>query len=182
MAYKNKGPNAGERLTEFLERAAREERKELDLSGQGICELPYEIGQLSNLEELFLQDNSLTSIPPEIGGLTKLRRLDLRTNYVDSLPAELGQLVNLETLVLRDNHLTVMPSSLARLKKLHTLDLHGNPLNPALKSAYQSGLDEWRAYLSSLAVQEGQAGRIDEGGRGQSAARRSRSVSSRNGW
>ncbi|MBK9210868.1 MAG: hypothetical protein IPL71_22330 [Anaerolineales bacterium] len=41
-------------------------------------------------------------------------------------------------------------SSLAYLENLKELDLKDNPLNPALQSAYDAGLDEVKAYLRSL--------------------------------
>jgi Leucine-rich repeat (LRR) protein len=39
--------------------------------------LPPEMGQMTNLQELWLQDNKLELIPEELGALTKLKvRLD----------------------------------------------------------------------------------------------------------
>lgn len=142
----------------------------------GSCELtwlPETIGQLANLEELYAHDNQLTSVPDSIGQLTRLRAfslsqnrfttvpegigqfanirtLELALNQLTMVPEWIGQLANLETLELTDNQLTTLPSSLARLEKLDTLDLDDNPLNPALQSAYESGLDELRAYLRSV--------------------------------
>ncbi len=42
------------------------------------------------------------------------------------------------------------PSSLAQLEHLKILNLDDNPLNPALQSAYEQGLDAVKAYLRSL--------------------------------
>ena len=39
---------------------------------------------------------------------------------------------------------------LAQLEHLETLNLEDNPLNPALQSAYNQGLDALKAYLRSL--------------------------------
>ncbi|MCI5207836.1 MAG: leucine-rich repeat domain-containing protein, partial [Candidatus Electrothrix sp. ATG2] len=38
----------------------------IDLDGQGLTDLPPEIGQLTNLTELQLWGNQLTYLPPEI--------------------------------------------------------------------------------------------------------------------
>ena len=46
--------------------------RRLDLSGLGLTALPPEIGQLTELTELYLWLNVLTALPPEIGQLTKL--------------------------------------------------------------------------------------------------------------
>ncbi len=48
------------------------------------------------------------------------------------------------------NKLTDLPPSLAQLEHLEYLDLNDNPLNPALQSAYDAGLDAVKAYLRSL--------------------------------
>ncbi|HEY85168.1 MAG TPA: hypothetical protein G4N96_08685 [Chloroflexi bacterium] len=74
-------PVTRQELLNIIENAAREGWTELNLSGRAITELPPEIGQLSNLQELGLDNN---------------------------------------------------------------------PLNPALQSAYNAGLDEVLAYLRSL--------------------------------
>lgn len=56
----------------------------------------------------------------------------------------------LQFVSLRRNELVDLPLSLARLEHLKTLALDDNPLNPALQSAYDAGLDEVKAYLRSL--------------------------------
>jgi Leucine-rich repeat (LRR) protein len=47
-----------EELLRLIDRAADEDRKELDLSGMGLSELPKEIGKLTQLESLVLGSNS----------------------------------------------------------------------------------------------------------------------------
>ena len=99
---------------------------------------------------LFLNNLALMSDPQ----LTNLEDLYLRNNQLTSLPSTLARLENLQTLSLTDNQLTSLPSSLAQLENLKKLELDNNPLNPALKSAYDAGLDELRAYLRSLEDEE----------------------------
>ena len=66
--------NIKKEVLEIIERVAKEEWTELDLSGMGLISLPPEIGQLTNLTELTLTDNRLTSLPAEICQLTNLVR------------------------------------------------------------------------------------------------------------
>lgn len=82
----------------------REGRTELDLIGQGISELPPEIGRLKNLKTLNLgirygkektYKNQLYELPAEIGQLTNLQRLDFSGNRLVSLPESIGKLINL---------------------------------------------------------------------------------------
>jgi hypothetical protein len=101
---------------------------ELDLSGQGLTELPEGIGRLTNLENLYLYDNELRSLPDSFGRLTKLYEVDLARNELRSLPDSFGRLTNLWTLHLDGNELRSLPDSFGRLTKLTTLHLDGNEL------------------------------------------------------
>ena len=88
-------------------------------------ELPPELGNLANLEELYLVQNRLTGgIPPELGKLTNLRHLVLFQNQLTgAIPPELANLKHLERLVLSDNRLSgeipIALGSLANLKRLY---------------------------------------------------------------
>ena len=70
--------------------------------------IPPEIGNLSNLKNLWLNDNQLSgAIPPEISNLSNLEYLILRTNELSgSIPSELGNLSNLKSLGLQGNQLS----------------------------------------------------------------------------
>lgn len=128
----------GQKVLEFIERAAREGRKELDLSSEQLTSVPRQVTDLNNLTSLNLEDNRLSSLPPEIGGMSKLRFLRLGGNKLLQLPPEIGNLRNLELLDLglgmitragrrsKSNHLRELPLEIGNLTTLKKLDLGGN--------------------------------------------------------
>ncbi|MBC6422225.1 MAG: leucine-rich repeat domain-containing protein [Hormoscilla sp. SP5CHS1] len=66
-----------------------------------------ELGDLSNLQELWLQNNSLNgTLPSEYGSLSNLQVLYLYNNDLSgTLPSEYGSLSNLQYLYLQNNSL-----------------------------------------------------------------------------
>jgi len=102
----------------------------LNLWKNKITKIPECIGQLVNIQELYLDDNQIIEIPKCISQLTNLKNLDLGDNQITEIPECIGQLANLQKLILDNNP--------------------NNPINPVVKSAYQSGLDELKAYLRSI--------------------------------
>ena len=97
-----------------------------DLTG----EIPAELGKLANLKELNLGGNGLTGeLPPELGDLVKLRYLYLDGNSLTGeIPAELGDLASLTYLLLGENDLTgELPAKLGDLASLEKLTLANNP-------------------------------------------------------
>lgn len=114
-----------------LERILEAERTgaiELDLMFIDLTQLPPEIGNLSNLQELWLSGNDLTSLPPEIGSLSHLQNLVLYSNELTNLPPEIGNLSHLYTLVLSHNNLHSLPAEVGNLSKLCYLDTGYNQL------------------------------------------------------
>jgi len=115
-------------LLQKIQQAAQEKVTELDLSGEGLTELPPELGQLTQLQRLILSNNQLTQLPPELGQLTQLQELFLYNNQLTQLPPELGQLTQLRELYLYGNQLTQLPPELGQLTQLLGLYLRGNQL------------------------------------------------------
>ncbi|KAH3745456.1 nucleoside diphosphate kinase [Pelomyxa schiedti] len=123
----------------------------LDISGNALKVLSYDIRNLSNLVELNCSHNSLTSIPVVvchhsklthldcssnlltaipflIRNLNSLTSLDLSCNCITTLPDEIGCLSTLNTLSLAKNKLTIIPSAIGSLSQLKLLNLSWNKL------------------------------------------------------
>ncbi|MEM7032352.1 MAG: leucine-rich repeat domain-containing protein [Chloroflexota bacterium] len=100
----------------------------LRLRGNGMIELPVEIGQFVGITRLDLSYNHLYNLPEELFQLTDLIDLDLKGNQLRELPIEIGQLIGLTRLDLSDNNLSKLPSEIGKLGKLKSLNLSKNPL------------------------------------------------------
>lgn len=72
-------------LLDVIKWAACEGGTSLNLYGRGIFKLPDEIGQLTNLQELYLSRSQLASLPASIGRLSNLRKLNFGDNQLASL-------------------------------------------------------------------------------------------------
>ena len=123
---------------------------ELKLDSNKLKSLPSTIGNLKNLRRLLVNDNSIKELPLVISKLTQLEELWCNGCGLTTIPDLFSKLINIKKLYFRDNQITDLPPSLTQLEHLEELDLDDNPLNPALQSAYKSGLPALKAYLRSL--------------------------------
>ncbi len=115
-------------ILNLIERAAKEGRTNLDLSGNQLTSVPPELAKLTNLTSLVLSGNQLTNLPPELAKLTNLTSLVLWNNQFVELPPELAKLTNLTNLDLSGNQLTSVPPEIAKLTNLTSLVLSYNQL------------------------------------------------------
>jgi hypothetical protein len=91
----------------------------LDISNKKLSELPKELFNLTNLEQLLASENSLMHLPKEIEKLKKLSILDLSRNTLYGLPDEVGNLSNLSSINLSFNDdLTELPDNIGNLTNL----------------------------------------------------------------
>ncbi|KAJ8770022.1 hypothetical protein K2173_009746 [Erythroxylum novogranatense] len=100
--------------------------KVLDLCYNGLeGEMPHELGEFKNVEDLHLSSNSFHGpIPESIGGMSSLRELYLFGNKLNgSIPKSLGQLSNLKHLHVRNNSLSGVVSELHFSKLADLVDL-----------------------------------------------------------
>jgi len=111
-----------------IHEAAQSGATRLDLGGFALTEVPSQVWDLFQLQELFLPVNQLTYLPPEIGQLTNLQLLAVHANQLTSIPPEIGQLTHLQTLYLGANQLTSIPSEIGQLTNLRLLNLDKNQL------------------------------------------------------
>ncbi|KAG6492859.1 hypothetical protein ZIOFF_047827 [Zingiber officinale] len=108
----------------------------LDLSGCGFKgEIPYQLGNLYNIEGLFLGFNRLEGvIPKSIGNLSKMSSLDLSVNrIVGGLPETIGNLTAMQNLELVSNQISgKIPDSIGNLHQLEFLDISGNNISGSI--------------------------------------------------
>jgi len=112
----------------LINKAARNESTELDLSDFRLTFLPESIWQLTNLRKLNLSGHFLTALPDAIGNLAALQSLYLHDNQLSILPEAVGRLADLRTLTLDRNRLTALPETLIKLSALEVLQLSDNQL------------------------------------------------------
>ena len=90
--------------------------------------IPSEIGELTNLLELYLNYNNLTSLPESIGNLSNLEELNVSYNKLEILPESIENLENLEVLSLHDNLLISLSENLCNLDTSCEIDISDNLL------------------------------------------------------
>jgi len=108
--------------------ASQYSKVELIRLDEPLTNVPPEIGQLTNLVELYLSNNKLSHFPPEIGQLTNLTKLNLAGNQLRELPPEIRHLINLTELNLAENQFRELPPEIGQLTNLTKLNLAGNQL------------------------------------------------------
>lgn len=108
-----------------------------DLVGK---ELPSEICDLVELNQLNATAMKLTKLPENIGNLKNLKILNLQNNQFTSIPESIGNLTSLKSLNLANNKLTSLPESIKNCTTLKSLKLKGNNISSGELAKIQSWL------------------------------------------
>ncbi len=96
--------------------------KKIKLDEVSIDEIPYWIGELTNLEEIYINKTKISSLPDSMKNLKNLKSVTLESSYFNKIPLLIGQLKNLEefkfSLSYDYTEITILPENLKNLKNL----------------------------------------------------------------
>lgn len=105
-------------------------KKSIDLDGKGLTVFPADLLSQAQITKLVLSNNQLKSLPAEIGNLSNLEELYLDHNKLEgALPAEIRKMPRLRILVVQNNNMTGIPAEIGQLKNLSRLDYSYNSLD-----------------------------------------------------
>lgn len=93
----------GPRLPDVFGGALGDSLEELDLSGNGLQELPHSMSQLKSVVRLHVERNELRELPAGLGNLQRLQQLRAADNRLSAVPQELFACPKLTELWLKGN-------------------------------------------------------------------------------
>ena len=96
---------------------------------QQLIALPNNIGNLTNLGNLYLEWNQISDLPESFGNLSSLTNFAISNNYLSSLPSNFGDLSNLIFLDLGYNKIESIPASISNLQNIMYLWIFNNELS-----------------------------------------------------
>jgi internalin A len=118
-------------LSARIEEARKSKATELDLSGEGLSQLPESLGQLSQLQQLDLDGNQLTAVPEALGQLSQLQQLDLNGNQLTAVPETFQHLTSLQEFYLHGNEALGLPMEVLGLTRQDVLQKQAQPAKPS---------------------------------------------------
>ena len=121
----------------------------ISIHGAPFATIPYEIGDLINLETLVVEYGCFTTVPQEIckceklhvlafektpitvlpediGNLSNITQLRLQGTRISYLPESIGKITGLTSLLCENSDFVTLPDSIGNLVNLTTLNLSGN--------------------------------------------------------
>jgi len=110
--------------------------------------IPDWLFETSTLISLNLSRNGLTDLPEPIGRAPNLKKLDLPYNPLTRIPDGIWQLQALETLDLAGCPVTEIPAGILRLKELSNLDFDKDKLVTPPPEVAANGLEAIKRYWS----------------------------------
>ena len=102
--------------------------EQLNLSKNELTKIPVDIEKMINLTHLYLSNNNLSFLPEELFNLVKLKHLDINNNDLIDISTKIGNLIKLEYLHLEYNKLIALPDEIENLRGLILLYVHNNKL------------------------------------------------------
>lgn len=147
--------------SEQIPRDLNEDPYVLDLSGQGLKQVPDFVFEHKFITHLILANNNITSLPDNIGQLSKIRVLDMNNNQlsgplspellkmslvdlkannnkITGFPVGIGNLQTLRYADLGNNQINTIPDEFTKLQDLKWISLKGNPVSQSLINHFQS--------------------------------------------
>ncbi|MGE5196016.1 MAG: leucine-rich repeat domain-containing protein [Anaerolineae bacterium] len=100
----------------------------IDLSHNGLNELPVELAKCENLTTLVLKGNKFVKIPTFVYSFTKLQRLYVKNNNISKISAKIAQITPLKIFDITKNPLKKIPAQLIQLKNLESFRFDPNKL------------------------------------------------------
>ena len=113
---------------------------ELDVSENGLREVPVTVLSITTLRRLWLAGNPIEGLPSGIAGLKSLTYLNLDRTGLLQLPDELGELAELRFLRLNDTPIASIPDSLSGLPNMRRLYARNTKLREVPRA-----LASWRS-------------------------------------
>ena len=99
----------------------------LDLSGNGLAQLPDTLPHLHRLRILFCSANAFTALPAILGACPRLEMVGFKSNRIAEVPS-VALPPHLRWLILTDNAVEALPETVGRCRNLQKLMLAGNRL------------------------------------------------------
>lgn len=121
---------------------------DLNLAAVWPGRIPDWLFETSTLISLNLSRNGLTDLPEPIGRAPNLKKLDLPYNPLTRIPDGIWQLQALETLDLAGCPVTEIPAGILRLKELSNLDFDKDKLVTPPPEVAANGLEAIKRYWS----------------------------------
>lgn len=117
----------------WREMSAYENITSLDISKNGITEIPGDIGKFRNLQSLDVRFNEVTKVSSEIEKCTHLKHVFFDHNKLPAIPKELWMHPAIEHLSFSDNQIKALPNETPEKEKLF-INVTGNPLEKSKRS------------------------------------------------
>ncbi|QEE14972.1 leucine-rich repeat domain-containing protein [Promethearchaeum syntrophicum] len=100
--------------------------------------LPENIGNLTELKDLWIERQNITELPQSFSDLIKLRQISIRWSKLQSVNLLFERFTELEEMNLSANMLTEFPKNIEKAPNLTKLILNSNPIRSIPKSIAKS--------------------------------------------